>query len=60
MWDPHGLRNKKCECLSKLVKETLRIYSFILLKGGESNEQNLAMVFVWKVRVQSKEWGSPL
>lgn len=40
MWDPHGLRNRKCECLTKLGNETLRIYRFLLLKGGESNEQS--------------------
>jgi len=39
MWDPHGLTNKKHECLTKLIKETLGIYRFIFLKGGESNVQ---------------------
>lgn len=56
MWDPYGLKNKKHKRLTKLVKETLRSYRFILWKGGESNEHSLAMVFVWKVCVQSKEW----
>lgn len=60
MWDPHGLTNKKCECLTKLVKEMLGIYTFILLKRGESKEQSLAMVFVRKVRVQNKARDCPL
>lgn len=40
MWDPYGLTNKKHKRLTKLVKETLRSYRFILWKGGESNEQS--------------------
>lgn len=59
MWDPHDLRNRKCECLTKLVKETqdLLVHPY---EKRESKVQSLAMVFVQKLCVHSKEWDCPL
>lgn len=59
MWHLHGLRNKKCECLTKPVKDThdLLVHPF---EKKESKVQSLAMVFVQKLCVQSEEWDCPL